>query len=99
MKRSLEEREIFLRASFNVEINEVETKLMKDIEEIHVQHETYVNMFHSLKNIGERFRKSKFSINLFNIEVSSELGIVSHAKLAWEMSIKTNEHVNEVTVK
>ena len=34
LKRSLEEREIFLRASFNVEVNEIESRLMKDIEEI-----------------------------------------------------------------
>ena len=38
-------------------------------------------------------------IIFFKIEVSSELGIVSHAKIAWDMSTKTNEHVNEVIIK
>ena len=30
------------------------------------------------------------------LDVSSELGIVSNAKRAWEISTKTNEHVNNV---
>ena len=31
---------------------------------------------------------------LLLLDVSSELAIVSNAKKAWEMSTKTNEHVN-----
>ena len=45
----LDEREIFLRASFNVEIKEVETRLQKDVEEIHSQHEGYIELFKELK--------------------------------------------------
>ncbi len=33
------------------------------------------------------------------LDVSSELGIVSNAKRAWEISTKTNEHVNNVIQK
>jgi hypothetical protein len=35
LRRCLDEREIFLRASFNVDIREIESKLLKDVEEIH----------------------------------------------------------------
>jgi hypothetical protein len=38
LRRMLDEREIFLRASFNVEIKEVETKLNQDVQVIHDEH-------------------------------------------------------------
>lgn len=53
----LDEREIFLRASFNVEIREIENRLNQDVQLIHAEHQEYVNIFKELKSIGERFCK------------------------------------------
>jgi hypothetical protein len=38
LRRMLDEREIFLRASFNVEIKEVEIRLNNDVQVIHDEH-------------------------------------------------------------
>ena len=48
--------------------------------------------------MSERFSNN---LNFFkpSIDISSELAIVSNAKRAWEMSTKTNEHVNKVIQK
>jgi len=46
--------------------------------------------------MSERFSKNRLTLNIVFLDVSSELGIVSNAKRAWEISTKTNEHVNNV---
>jgi hypothetical protein len=46
--------------------------------------------------MSERFSKNSLTLNFVFLDVSSELGIVSNAKRAWEISTKTNEHVNNV---
>jgi len=57
LRRILDEREIFLRASFNVEIKEVENRLQKDIDVIHEQHEGYVELFKELNILNDRYGK------------------------------------------
>jgi hypothetical protein len=95
----LDEREIFLRASFNVEIKEVEDRLQNDVVLIHEQHEGYVELFKELKALYDRFGKSIFTLTTFYIAVSTDVGIISNSKMAWELSAKTNSHVNQVMQK
>lgn len=60
----LEEREIYLRASFNVEIREVEGRLNNDVKLIYEEHDQYVEIFKELKALGERFCKTFNHIKL-----------------------------------
>jgi hypothetical protein len=45
----IDEREIYLRASYNVEIRDVELRLNNDIKTIHDEHQQYVDLFKDLK--------------------------------------------------
>eukprot|EP00347_Sterkiella_histriomuscorum_P017020 403350962 len=85
LHRELDERESQLNNMFNEEIRDIESQLMKDMQNIQLNYSDNVKIFKKLKMLIEQQCK-QFIILYFNLEISQDTAVVGNAEFAYQLN-------------